>query len=188
MRTCVVIFFLWIHSPFLWSQKTSFSIQLQPFSIDGLGGLQSFAWAQSDGKWLVIGGRRDGLHRRQPFAAFDLPGQNDQIYVVDPVNLRFWSKSLSELPISFRDPLKSTNMQFHQDGDLLYLFGGYGYSEKESRHTTYATVSILDVPAMMNAVIQKEPLLPHVRQWNDSRLQVTGGDIKKMGKHFYLIG
>jgi hypothetical protein len=31
----------------------------------GLGGLQSFAYGHHDGKWLIIGGRKDGLRRRQ---------------------------------------------------------------------------------------------------------------------------
>ncbi|MBK7883899.1 MAG: hypothetical protein IPJ81_08890 [Chitinophagaceae bacterium] len=52
------------------SQTTPFNISLEPITITGLGGLQSFAFGQYDGKWLIIGGRLDGLHRRQPFAAF----------------------------------------------------------------------------------------------------------------------
>lgn len=169
-------------------QKTSFSVQLQALSIDGLGGLQSFAWAQHGGKWLLVGGRRDGLHRRQPFAAFDLPGHNDQMYVVDPLRQQYWTKSINQLPVAIRDVLKATNIQFHQEKNTLYLTGGYGFSEVESRHTTFSTLTALDVPAIIEAVMQNKELQPHIRQVADSRLQVTGGDLKKIGNQYYLVG
>jgi hypothetical protein len=128
------------------------------------------------------------LHRRQPFAAFDLPGHNDQIYVVDPVQQKYWTKNLNSLPASLRDPLKATNIQFHQEGHLLLLAGGYGFSEEASRHTTFSTLTVLDVPAIVEAVIQNQDILPHIRQGTDSRVQVTGGDLKKIGNTYYLVG
>ena len=48
------------------SAQTSFpyELELDTIVIPELGGLQSYAVGQSNGKWLVIGGRLDGLHRR----------------------------------------------------------------------------------------------------------------------------
>ena len=54
-----------------YSQTVPFNINIEPLNITGLGGLQAYAFGQHNGKWLIIGGRLDGLHRRQPFAAFD---------------------------------------------------------------------------------------------------------------------
>ncbi len=48
------------------AQQVSFDIALEEVQINQLGGLQSFSVGQHDGKWLVVGGRLDGLHRRQP--------------------------------------------------------------------------------------------------------------------------
>ncbi|MDD3665963.1 MAG: hypothetical protein PHQ65_11910, partial [Bacteroidales bacterium] len=59
-------------------------------NIPELGGLQAYAFGQHDNKWLVVGGRLDGLHRRQPFADFSVEGNNNQLIVVDPVNLQKW--------------------------------------------------------------------------------------------------
>ena len=56
------------------AQTAPFHIAIEPMNISGLGGLQAYAWGQHNGKWLIIGGRLDGLHRRQPFAAFDVAG------------------------------------------------------------------------------------------------------------------
>ncbi len=50
------------------AQVAPFGIALESIDVPGVGGLQSYALGQHEGKWLVIGGRLDGLHRRQPWA------------------------------------------------------------------------------------------------------------------------
>ncbi len=107
------------------AQTEPFEIVIEPVNISGLGGLQAFAWGQHDGKWLIIGGRLDGLHRRQPFASFSKDGHNNQLIVVDPEAKQNWSASLSSLPEEMQEQLSSTNMEFYQEGDYLYLAGGY---------------------------------------------------------------
>ncbi len=68
------------------AQTTPFNIYIEPLNITGLGGLQAYAYGQHNGKCLIVGGRLDGLHRRQPFAAFDIAGNNNQLIVIDPVS------------------------------------------------------------------------------------------------------
>ncbi len=63
------------------AQNRQVEVQLEPMEIEGLGGTQSYAFGQFDGKWLIIGGRLDGLHRRQPFASFDVAGHNTDLIV-----------------------------------------------------------------------------------------------------------
>ena len=53
-----------------------FIIRLEQMEINNMPALQSFAYATWQGKWLLIAGRKDGLHRRQPWATFDEEGQN----------------------------------------------------------------------------------------------------------------
>ena len=79
------------------AQTVPFNIHIEPMNIPTLGGLQAYAFGQSEGKWLILGGRLDGLHRRQPFAAFDIAGNNNQIIVVDPVLLQKWAAPLASL-------------------------------------------------------------------------------------------
>jgi len=135
------------------AQTAPFQIAIEPMNISGLGGIQSFAWGQHNGKWLIIGGRLDGLHRRQPFAAFDIAGHNNQLIVIDPVAKQKWSASLTSLPKGLQEQLSSTNMEFHQEGDYLYLIGGYGYSNTSGDHITYPNLSAVDVPAVIHAII-----------------------------------
>lgn len=170
------------------SQTATFDIALEPVKIEGLGGLQSYAFGQHNGKWLIIGGRLDGLHRRQPFAAFDEDGHNRRLFVIDPVKKKHWTASISSLSTALQEQLSSTNMQFFQQGNYLYVAGGYGFSASLDDHTTYAKLAAVDVPATINAIINKGKLVAHFRQITDSQFQVTGGRIVKINELFYLVG
>lgn len=170
------------------SQTAAFDIVLEQVKIEGLGGLQSFSFGQHNGKWLIIGGRQDGLHRRQPFAAFDEDGHNKRLFVIDPLNKKYWTAPINSLSTSLQEQLSSTNMEFFQQGNYLYLAGGYGFSKTLDDHTTYAKLAAVDVPATINAIINKEKLVAHFRQVTDSQFQVTGGRIVKINELFYLVG
>jgi len=93
-------------------QSFNYSVMLQPVTVPGLPGLQAFAHAQHNGKWLIVGGRLDGLHARQPFNSFPQSQNNTSIFVVDVVNGQFWSSSVTGLPVSIAEQLQSTNMNF----------------------------------------------------------------------------
>ena len=168
--------------------QSPFDIYIEPVTVSGLGGLQSYAFAQHNGKWLIIGGRLDGLHQRQPFASFDVSGNNNQLIVIDPVTLQTWSEPLSSLMITLRDQLSSTNMEFHQEGDYLYLIGGYGYSSMAAEHTTYPYLTAVDVPAVINAVVSTGSIIPYFRQIYDSTFAVTGGRLNKIYETYYITG
>ena len=170
------------------AQSMPFNIHVEPMNIANLGGLQSYAFGQHDGKWLIIGGRLDGLHRRQPFAAFDLAGHNNQLIVIDPVNQQKWSAPLTSLPVSLQEQLSSTNMQFYQIGNYLYLTGGYGYSATLNGHTTYSNLTAVDVPATINAIVTNTSFVSYFRQITDAQFQVTGGRLEKIYNTFYLVG
>ena len=154
-------------------QQTTFEVKIEPMTIVGLGGMQGYAFAQDSGRWLLIGGRIDGLHRRQPFAAFDVAGLNNYLTVVDPVSKQKWTASISSLPIAIKEQLSSTNMQFHQEGKYLYFIGGYGYSGAVSDHITHDKLIAIDVPGTINAVMNATSFTSYFRQITDSQFAVT---------------
>lgn len=170
------------------AQIAPFQIAIEPLSISNLGGLQSYAFGQHNGKWLIIGGRLDGLHRRQPFAAFNVAGHNNQLIVVDPISEQKWTAPLTSLSVGLQEQLSSTNMQFYQVGNYLYLTGGYGYSATANDHTTYSNLTAVDVPATINAIITNASFVPNFRQITDAQFQVTGGRLEKIHNTFYLVG
>jgi hypothetical protein len=172
----------------IFAQSASFNIAIEPFQIPELGGLQSYSFGQSQGKWLLVGGRLDGLHRRQPWASFDEAGHNNQLIVVDPVAMKKWSAPLSSLPASIQEQLSSTNMNFFQEGNNLYCIGGYGYSNTEADHITYPYLTEIKVAEVINAIVNNTSLTPYFHQFSDAQFQVTGGRLKKMNNVFYLMG
>ncbi|HRH64953.1 MAG TPA: T9SS type A sorting domain-containing protein [Bacteroidia bacterium] len=165
----------------------TFRIELEEDTIPGMPGLQAFAYGQYDGKWLMIGGRTDGLHQRQPFASFASAGNNTIVYVVDPVLKQVWSGSLGSLPGGLEEQLQSTNMEFLQKDDLLYIIGGYGYSSTAADHITYPNLTVVNVPQVINSIIAGTSIAPYFRQITDQHLAVTGGYLGRLDTTFYLV-
>lgn len=170
------------------AQDAPFQIVAEPFNINGLAGVQAFVYGQHEGKWLILGGRTDGLHRRQPWATFDTTGQNTQLTVVDPVAMQIWSAPISTLPVGIREQLNSTNMEFHQEGDYLYIVGGYGFSNTADDHITYPNITAVEVSSVINAIVDGASIGPFFRQITDERMAVTGGYLNKIYDTFYLTG
>lgn len=188
MKTMKYILFLLASLSIGAVDAQNFSLNLIPLEIEELGGLQSFAFGHSHGEYLLIGGRLDGLHRRQPWASFDLAGHNDQITVVDPKNGEVWKHSISELPEILRDQLKSANICFDQKGDYLFLVGGYGYSEEVQNHITFPLLTIIHVPGMIEAVKRNSELQLQIQVIAHEKMAVTGGSLNRIHDEFYLIG
>ncbi len=184
----IVLFATLLFYSTLNAQTPPFSISIEPLNITGLSGIQSYAFAQDSGKWLIIGGRLDGLHQRQPFASFDIAGHNNQLIVVDPLTQQKWTAPLSALPTSIKEQLSSTNMEFFQEGDYLYCIGGYGYSATAVDHTTYPNLTAIKVSDVIQGVINGTVSSAHFRQITDPKFQVTGGSLKKINGNFYLLG
>lgn len=57
------------------------------------------------------------------FASFDPVANNTNIYVIDPVQKQVWSTTLAGLSDGLIEQLQSTNMEFIQHDDNLYVIG-----------------------------------------------------------------
>ncbi len=170
------------------AQVSPFNILIEPMSIPNVDGLQSYAYGQYNGKWLIIGGRLDGLHQRQPFASFDVAGNNNQLIVIDPGAQQKWSTPLSTLPVAMQEQLSATNMQFIQEGDYLYLLGGYGFSNTAGDHITYKNLTAVKISDVITAIINGTPFSGSFRQISDPQFEVTGGHLSKIYDTYYLVG
>lgn len=189
MKPGIFSFLLLLLAPISFAQTISeYSVVLQPRKIEGLMGLQSFAFGQYDGKWVFIGGRLDGLHRRQPFAAFDSIGHNNQILVIDPQSGQLWKASVMGLPVPLRDQLKATNTCFLQEGERLLLVGGYGIGEQAGDHLTFPYVTTVQLPELIKEVQSGSVSTHPFYQVKDSLAAVTGGQLLCLNNRFYLVG
>jgi hypothetical protein len=163
-------------------------LEINPIEIPNLPGLHSYAFAQHEGKWLIIGGRTDGLHARTPNTAFPAASNNTNIYVVDIKEKQFWSASINQLSTDLREQLQTTNMNFIQDGTILYFAGGYAFSESRGNHVTFPFLTAIDVYGLIEAVVNQSNISPYFIQVQDERFAVAGGQMGKIEDVFYLIG
>lgn len=177
----------------LWIFLTGFG--QQPFHLrlvsetwEGFPGLQSFAAGQYQGKWVLIGGRTDGLHMKQPFASFHPDFNNTEIFVVDSRTRKVSKALVRQLPAPLAEQLQSTNMEFVQRGDKLYLFGGYGYSATQQKFITYPQLTIVHLPQLITAIEKQGNIAGSFSFLTDPRFAVTGGGAAYMNGKFYLAG
>lgn len=175
------------------SAKAQFGT-LPPFSIrvEAIGGIyipgiHSFAFAKSGDKWLFIGGRTNGVHGLNNNDGFDPAYINDNIMVVDTASWQFYNADLNQLPLNIADPLRSTNMEYYQEGNNLYIVGGYGYDSLLSQFTTYPNLTAINVDSMIYAVMNTLPVAPYIRQVTDTNFAVCGGEMDKLGSEYYLM-
>jgi hypothetical protein len=165
-----------------------YSVSLEALEIPGGVGLHSYAFGTANGKWLVAGGRRDGLHARQPFNAFPESMNNNELFVIDPQTEQVWSSAISSLPASIQEQLQSTNSCYHQKGDTLYIAGGYAYSATAGDHITFPNLLAIPVNDVIEQVIQGSLQTSSFIQLTDSFFAVTGGRMVQEGARLLLVG
>jgi hypothetical protein len=156
--------------------------------MNNMPGLHSYAYAQHDGKLLLVGGRTDGIHARQPFASFPAEKNNKTLFVVDPILKQSWALSILTLPSNISEHLQSTNMNFYQNGDTLYIIGGYAYSATANTHITFPKLTTLIVSEVIEQVISGQLNASSFKQTTDQRFAVTGGQLGKLDDVLLLVG
>lgn len=167
-------------------QMPPFSIQLEPITGIMVPGTHSFAFAQSGDKWLIIGGRINGLHGLNSNGSFEPEFANNSVIVIDTTTWQSYSASLNQLSRSIVDPIRSTNMQSIHEGNYLYMVGGYGYDSVNDINVTFKTLTAIHVDNMINAVMNAQPIGSFIRQIADTNLAICGGDLGKIGNDYYL--
>lgn len=152
--------------------------------------LQSFAWATTGSYLLLIGGRTEGFHGiTNDDTTFKVRKANDSIFVINMQTYHY-----AALPINTKDPrffqFSSSNMEFKQDGDTLYLVGGFGVNDTTSIQSNYTfnRIVAISVSGMINQIIKKgNPANAIVGSATSPSLAVTGGELIKQNGIFYLM-
>jgi len=191
-----------------------FDLRLEEVTIPDAPGLHSYAAAVVEegphkGSWLLLGGRTNGLHNLTGHS-FPTQERNTNVWVVDPGDggegSRVCSAPLQGLLQNLYDALAATNHQSTQVGDVLWIDGGYGWSENLQDNGTFGYLIAVDVPGLVAAVLEScgEPL-PDVADFfsygslgddcllfgpktsgGDCSLTVTGGGMERVGDDLFL--
>ncbi|MBK5284293.1 MAG: hypothetical protein JJE25_02735 [Bacteroidia bacterium] len=185
MRIVLLVFFLSFY--YFTSAQQPFSVTITDEPITAMPGIHSFAFAESNGKWLFIGGRTNGLHGFLTPFAFPTSYANSQITVVDPVLNQNWTASTSALSDSIREPITSTNMEYYKVGNTLYMIGGYGWKNSINDFVTFPILTAVDVNGLISAVINGTSINSYFRQITDTNFAIAGAHLEKMDTTFYLV-
>lgn len=164
-----------------------FQLEVEAVQMTGVPAIHSFSWAKWGNKWLLIGGRTNGLHGFQPPFAFPTANQNTNIYVIDPDSGMVWSTSAASLPQTTREHVTSSNQQFSQLDSFLYITGGYGYESNQNMLLTFPAITRVNVPEIISAIIQQQPIDAYFATGADERMAVTGGHMVNLNNNFYLV-
>ena len=155
-----------------------------------LPGLQSFVWGRLNNKIVLIGGRIEGFHGLTGRdSAFKSRLANTSVFVLDIATYSYKEMKMDAIDLSLQQ-FFSTNMEFCQNGDSLFLVGGFGKintSDLRSNYTfnkmvTLSISSLINQVEMSNGNIKKAIL----QTASSPILQVTGGELYKKGNIFYL--
>ena len=167
--------------------------------------LQSFASGIYDDQWVLVAGRTNGLHGFSDDGLANFPPryQNTDVWVIDPRSKETWSRSLNDtssgLSSSEIDSLSSTNTESYQDGNTLFIVGGYVYSRAINNFTTYNALSAIDLPTLVNwvkgtvetlhtnAILQVAGEESSDNSYDGGFFQVTGGGLEKIEDRYQLV-
>lgn len=209
------------------SKTSDFAYELsiiEEKSLDQAPSLQSFAHGIDGDNWLLFAGRTNstdslngGLHKiggnsNYSNTSFTPPSYNDHIFVYNVVTNTSEKISLEELKTilkenfesnhealkGFESVFKNSNSLVKQNGEYLYLIGGYGpisFEKPKNGYITYNHLARIHVPSLINLVkkdyskVKADKLFSFAR---NSSLISTGGELHIMGPEsspvFYMAG
>lgn len=189
MRLALYFSLLLLPCSLLSQPEFNYTISLEEINLEGFPGIHSYAYGTNDNKWLIVGGRLDGLHARQPFNAFPENQNNDQLLVIDSETWQWWARDINDLPTALKEQLQSTNMNFAQRADTLYIAGGYAFSPTANDHITFPHLSSIIISEVIDAIINNEPnISQYFQQITADEFAVTGGQMRFFNGKLYLVG
>jgi hypothetical protein len=173
-----------------------------PFTIDasedvaiefpGAPQLQAFSFAQWKGRWVFIGGRVSGYHAGGGGSAeFLRADANREVWVIDttvePARTYHVPVALPPSLSAVQAQWTSTGQLYLQDGEKLYICGGYGQDEK-GKWSTFDVISKVNLPDLIDKVIAGKLPAEAIAFGRSPVVQSTGGALAKLDDgYFYLV-
>ncbi len=160
-----------------------FRVRLKQADFQLPQGVQSYAHAGYGNKWLIVGGRVNGMHGfADDTENFPTKLQNRQVFVIDPINKKTFVRSLydpgSGLTQEQIDLLSVTAPQAYQSGKTLYMSGGYGVDSATGQLNTKNALTAIDIAGLIHWVTHPHPnetAAQYIRHTYDNIFKVTGG-------------
>ncbi len=180
--------------------KVPYSLTLKQLGGADFPGLHSMIYALSDGELVLMAGRRNGMHgfpaQNEAFSnpSFPADQKNDTAFVIELATGKVLAQaSVNDLPSEVVQQLTATNTQFKllagEDAqgnrvysqDVLYVVGGYGYTDGGSMVTLQQAMAI-KVQALIAAIkantLNADFAKDNIYVGTHPALAITGGELE----------
>jgi len=182
-------------SPILPEAGLPFRIVIEQTNLQLPAGVHSGVFGVYKGNWIFMAGRSNGMHAfSNVIPNFPPAFQNTMIYVVNSLTGATSSRSLYDAAsgLSQRqiDTLSVTSPQGYQDGDTLYMTGGYGIDTDTGTYSTKPVLTAINLPGIIKWVTEPgngTSVIQNIRQLYNPVFQITGGRMYKSGNVMQLI-
>jgi hypothetical protein len=132
---------------------------------------------------LIIGGRTKS--DVPELYAGDFP--NLEMILIDLNQRRATAFGTGNLEGVLGEHLAATGMAYYQHEHLLYLVGGYGYSDSQCRFITFPYLTVIDLKATLPALLAGQNPVAHFYQISDKRLALFDATFDYNGDEFFII-
>jgi hypothetical protein len=112
---------------------------------------------------------------------------NLDILLIDVQQSRAAAYTSASLEGSLAEQMNATGLSYYQQDNILYLLGGYGFSESNDKFITFPYITAIDLQATVTALQNGENPVASFYQLCDERLAIFDGVFDYNGDQFFII-
>lgn len=179
MRKLIYAFFMFLYFQNMTAQTLpKAAYELYPTLQD----MQGYAYGSWQDKVIIFGGviKSEILNDKSTFP-------NLEIILIDLGKKRASAFNSGNLQGILGEQMAATGLAFYQKGKMLYIAGGYGYSEEAHRFITFPNFTAIDLEATIPALLAGKNPVAYFYQICDERIAVYDGVLDHNGDEFFLI-
>lgn len=145
--------------------------------------MSGFAVGKWQDKLLIFGGRIKSdvpdIYKK------DFP--NLEIILIDLNKKRASAFNSGNLEGVLGEQMAATGLAYYQKNKMLYIAGGYGYSEEARSFITFPYFTAIDLEATIPALLAGKSPVAYFYQLCDERIAIFNGTLDYNGDEFFLI-
>jgi hypothetical protein len=145
--------------------------------------MSGYAVGQYDDYLLIFGGTIKSKAAELQEEQFP----NLDILLIDFQRERASAYTNGQLDGALGEQMSATGLSYYQEGNTLFLLGGYGYSESQNQYITFPYITAIDLKATLEALLQGKNPVANFYQICDERLAIFDGTLDYNGEEFFLI-
>ena len=112
---------------------------------------------------------------------------NLEILLIDLQKSRASAYTSASLEGTLAEQMNATGLSYYQKDNILYLLGGYGFSESNDKFITFPYITAIDLQATVESLQRGENPVANFFQLCDERLAIFEGVFDYNGDEFFII-